>query len=251
MGVTSKVLLTLFCMLAFYSCSESAELNEEPVFREDFSTPRLSVFRWGEATFSLYNFKGDPRMVSNSEGINYLRLGISKSDIYPSGFIYTQDRFLHGSYSARMKISDTPGAVASFFTCSEIAKIFVDGTHDEIDFELITAEPHSVLMTTWYVATGMEGGSQTPTHSSFLWKDPSFDIRKWHVYRFDWYPERVDFYIDGGKVWTSTRAIPKRELQIALNIYTIDTWKEVQFPPKGEVVQMTDWVEYREFKREK
>jgi len=148
-----------------------------------------------------------------------------------------------------MKVSDVPGAVASFFTCTEIAKIFSDGTHDEIDFEFITAKPHSVLMTTWYMATGMEGGEQTLTHNSILWENPSFDIRRWHDYRFDWFSDKVDFYIDGIKRWTSSKAIPKRDMQIALHMYTIDTWEEVQYPPKGEILQMTDWVEFRKFKK--
>jgi len=42
-----------------------------------------------------------------------------------------------------------------------------------------------------------EGKEQTSTHNFFLWEDPSFDIREWHVYRFDWYTDRVEFYIDG------------------------------------------------------
>ena len=58
----------------------------------------------------------------------------------------------------------------------------------------------------------------------------------------------IDFYIDGIKRWTSTKAIPKRDMQIALHMYTIDTWEEVQYPPKGEILQITDWVEYRKFK---
>jgi endo-1,3-1,4-beta-glycanase ExoK len=187
-------------------------------------------------------------MVSNSDGINYLRLGKSESNMYPTGFIYTKKRFSYGSYSARIKVSNIPGAVASFFICTEISKIFSDGTHDEIDFEFITARPHSVLMTTWYLATGMEGGEQTPTHNSFLWEDSSFNIREWHVYRFDWFPEKVDFYIDGIKRWTSKSAVPKRDMKVALHIYTIDKWREVKYPPKGEVVQMTDWVEYKAFR---
>lgn len=242
------ILTAVACFLVLAGIPEIAAPEDSSYFREDFSSKRLSVFRWGVPTFEIFNIKGDPDMVSNRDGINYLRLGHSESKIYPSGFIYTKERFSYGSYSARIKVSDMPGAVASFFACNEIAKIFTDGTHDEIDFEFITAEPSSVLMTTWYVATGMEGDSQTPTHNSFLWKDPSFDIREWHTYRFDWHPDKVEFYIDGVKRWTSRRAIPKRELQIALNIYTIDTWKEVRFPPKGEVLQMTDWVEYKELK---
>lgn len=245
------IVTVILYLLAFALFSETAAEEYPPYFREDFSLRKLSVFRWGIPTFEIFNIKGDPDMVSNRNGINYLRLGSSKGRIYPSGFIYTKEHFSYGSYSARIKVSDMPGAVASFFACNEITKVFTDGTHDEIDFEFITAEPHSVLMTTWYVATGMEGGAQTPTHNSFLWKDPSFDIRQWHTYRFDWYPERVDFFIDGKKVWTSGKAIPKRELQIALNIYTLDTWKEVRFPPKGEVVQMADWVEYKELRSEK
>jgi beta-glucanase (GH16 family) len=243
-----KSLLTGILFFIFIPYSIAIEPEKIKTFREDFSSTRLSVFKWGTPTFTLYKFKADPEMISNSEGINYLRLGLSQSDIYPTGFIYTKQHFSYGSYSARIKISGAPGAVGSFFTCSEIAKVFSDGTHDEIDFEFITAKPNAVLFTTWYMATGMEGSQQTPTHNSFLWEDPSFDIREWHEYRFDWYPDRVEFYIDGIKRWTSTRAIPRRKMQIALHIYTIDTWEEVQYPPKSEVLQMTDWVEYREFK---
>jgi len=247
-GLLLRIFITVLFVFISSGCSESAEFEEKASFREDFSSERLSVFRWGMPTFTMYNFRGDPDMVSNISGINYLRLGRSESDIYPSGFIYTKEHFTYGSYSARMKISGAPGAVASFFTCSEITNVFSDGTHDEIDFEFITAKPHAVLFTTWYMATGMEGGEQTPTHNSFIWEDPSFDIRMWHDYRFDWYPDRVDFYIDGIKRWTSTKAIPRRDMQIALHNYTIDTWEEVQFPPKGDVYQITDWVEYKKFK---
>jgi len=182
---------------------------EDLIFKEEFSPEKLSPIKWGIPTLTLYNFRADPEMVINAGGINYFRLAPSESEIYPTGFIYTKEHFSYGSYSARIKVSDVPGAVASFFACSEIAKVFSDGTHDEIDFELITARPHAVLMTTWYMGTGMEGFKQTLTHNSSLWEDPSFDIRDWHVYRFDWYPERVEFYIDGIKRWTSRRAIPE------------------------------------------
>jgi beta-glucanase (GH16 family) len=245
--ILALLIPVLFTFL-YSGCSESADLKEEPTFREDFSTEGLSIFRWGVPNFTQYNFKSDPAMISNNNGLNYLRLGKSETDIYPSGFIYTKDHFSHGSYAVRMKVSDVPGAVASFFTCSQIAKVFSDGTHDEIDFEFITAKPHSVLFTTWYMATGMEGSQQTPTHNSFVWTDPSFDIREWHVYRFDWYQDKVDFFIDGNKIWTSTKAIPKKDMLIALHLYTYAQWDEVQFPPKDEVLQVSDWVEFREFK---
>ncbi len=229
--------------------SESAELDKSVSFSEDFETEKLSVFKWGAPTFTLYNFKADPDMVSNISGINRLRLAESESDIYPTGFIYTKDHFSYGSYSARIKVSGEPGAVAAFFTCSEIAKVFSDGTHDEIDFEFLTAKPHSVLMTTWYLATGVEGGEQTPTHNSYLWEDPSFDIRDWHVYRFDWFNDRVVFYIDDKLIWTSNAAIPRRDMQAALHVYTYSGWDEVEFPPKGEVLQMTDWIKYSQIKQ--
>jgi beta-glucanase (GH16 family) len=246
----SIIFFILFYILAVPDYSETADLGKEPTFKEDFSTKRLSIFRWGVPDFTLYNFKSDPEMISNNNGLNYLKLGKSETDIYPSGFIYTKDHFSHGSYAVRMKVSDVPGAVASFFICSEIAKVFSDGTHDEIDFEFITAKPDSVLMTTWYLSTGMEGNQQTPAHNSFMWTDPSFDIREWHVYRFDWYQDRVDFFIDGNKIWTSTKAIPKRDMLIALHLYTYAQWDEVQFPPKDEVLQITDWVEVKEFKHD-
>jgi beta-glucanase (GH16 family) len=240
------ILLTIIYFFVFFGYVGAEENKGKIIFREDFYSKKLSSSTWGYATFSMYKFKGDPDMVSNSSGINYLRLGQPGSDIYPSGFIFTREHFYFGSYSARMKVSDVNGAVASFFACTEVSGTAI-GTMDEIDFEFITARPHSVLLTTWGEAIGNEGKEQTSTHNSFLWEDPSFDIREWHVYRFDWYPDRVDFYIDGIKRWVSTIAVPQRPMQITLHIYTIDTWEEVQFPPKGEALQMTDWVEYREF----
>lgn len=248
MNLAVRILITVFCFINFVSCSESANLEETATFREDFSKDNLSNVKWGTPNFSMYKFKSAPDMVSNSEGINYLKLGLSDNDIYPSGFIYVKESYSYGSYSARIKVSDMPGAVASFFVCTEISNIFSDGTHDEIDFEFITAKSNAVLFTTWYLATGTEGGEQTPTHNSFMWEDPSFNIHEWHDYRFDWFSDKVDFYIDGIKRWTSTKAIPKRNMQIALHMYTIDTWEEVQYPPKGEILQLTDWVEYRKFK---
>jgi beta-glucanase (GH16 family) len=242
--------ISLPVFLSLYTWANEEKITKTQIFREDFSSTRLSASKWATPTFSLYNFRAEPDMVSNIEGINYLRLGKSESEIYPTGFIHTKEHFSYGSFSARMKVSDVPGAIASFFTCTQIAKIFSEGTHDEIDFELITARPHAVLMSTWQGATEREGKKQTPRHNSYLWEDPSFDIRKWHVYRFDWFPDRVDFYIDGIKRWTSTVAIPRRNMQIALHIYTHAGWEEVEFPPKGEVVQMTDWVEYRKFESE-
>lgn len=246
-----RIICIIICIFIAVGCSESAELPADATFREDFSFARLSSFKWGFPEFALFKFKADPEMVFNNDGINYLKLGLSDSDMYPSGFIYAKERFSYGSYSARIKVSGSSGGVASFFTCNEIAQIFSDGTHDEIDFEFITALPHSVLMTTWHMATGMEGGQQTATHNSYTWEDPAFDIRDWHVYRFDWFQDRVDFYIDGIKRWTSERAIPQRDMMIALHMYTIDTWTEVAYPPKGEILQMTDWVEYREFSKER
>lgn len=240
----------LFIIVSINVCLSyvgAEENKEKTIFREDFYSKKLSSSAWGYATFSMFKFKGDPDMVSNSSGINYLRLGKPEGDIYPSGFIFTRDHFYYGSYSARMKVSDMPGAVASLFACTKVADTLI-GTMDEIDFEFITARPHSVLFTTWGKANRKEGKEQTPTHNFFLWEDPSFDIREWHVYRFDWYPDRVEFYIDGINRWISTIAVPQRPMQIVLHVYTIDTWEEVQFPPKGEVLQMTDWVEYREFK---
>jgi hypothetical protein len=55
--------------LAFANCSRAEDLKKEASFREDFSSEKLSVFRWGAPTFSLYKFKADPSMVSNVGGI--------------------------------------------------------------------------------------------------------------------------------------------------------------------------------------
>jgi len=82
LGWHLRILFVIVCLLTVASCSESADLKADATFREDFSSERLSTFRWGFPEFSLFKFKADPEMVSNSDGINYLKLGRSDSDMY-------------------------------------------------------------------------------------------------------------------------------------------------------------------------
>ncbi|MCK5427742.1 MAG: family 16 glycosylhydrolase, partial [Thermodesulfovibrionia bacterium] len=134
MGLFFRILLTIVYIFVCLGYVEAEEKNGKIIFREDFFSKKPSSSNWGNATFSMYKFKGDSSMVSNSSGVNYLRLGQPESDIYPAGFIFTKDHFYYGSYSARIKVSDVPGAVASFFTCTGVTDTSMS-TMDEIDFE--------------------------------------------------------------------------------------------------------------------
>ena len=52
-----NVLLAIAYVIIFSNCSESAELEKKATFREDFSSERLSVFRWGASPFSVRCYK--------------------------------------------------------------------------------------------------------------------------------------------------------------------------------------------------
>ena len=74
MSLPVRLIFIIACIFITVNCVES---TEHDYFREDFSSKWFSVFVWGMPAFSLYNFRADPAMVSNSGGINYLRLGSS------------------------------------------------------------------------------------------------------------------------------------------------------------------------------
>lgn len=103
------------------------------------------------------------------------------------GSIRTHDRYLHGTYRARMKVADRPGAIGAFFLYGHDSGYF-----NEIDIELVP-DRGQVWFTVWTDLP--EAGPYIPTHHSAAPLD--FDPFAFHDYTIEFKKNFVRFYVDG------------------------------------------------------
>jgi beta-glucanase (GH16 family) len=140
----------------------------------------------------------------------------------------TKGKFLYGKYRASMRLDQTPGTYLTFFLYTP-----EPGNHNEIDIELIkTGNVTKARLTTWVDMKKNE-------RNFVLSFDPSKD---YHLYGFDWHPDRVDFFIDDMEtpLWTSTERVPQGSCYLYLN-----SWVVRQVPAShgdGANTQYVDWV---------
>jgi beta-glucanase (GH16 family) len=117
--------------------------------------------------------------------------------------------FLYGSYRVVMKTPVEPGTVSGFF--------YYLSDESEIDIEFLSIDNwrNSVNLT---VHKKLGPLSHQEVKLGF---DPTKDF---HEYRFDWYPDRVRFYVDGKLLVEMTpdiATIPSRPGHIMLNHWTL------------------------------
>jgi hypothetical protein len=187
---------------------------------------------------------------------------------HEAGHIFTDPVYGYGSYRARISVSPVGGIVAGFFLYDarvrggasvndEIdVEIFPRYTSDYIDYcagvnlsgldemgvtsgkSLAYPRPE-VLFSTW------NDWREDPSlanpycigdnHWAVLLKKEDLDPTDgYHEYRFDWYPERVCFFIDGVLCKTIEKAVPQPPLSVMANIWANPGWKETDYPPAGD-----------------
>ena len=134
--------------------------------------------------------------------------------------------FFYGTYRASIKMSSVPGAVVGWFT-------YLGKPLNEIDVEFLTRDPRKAHFTLHHIRTGVDHA--TPTMPF----DPS---AAFHEYRFDWYTNRVEYYVDGKQYATLTNQVPDRPSRILLNHWSsnIPTWGGNA--PTEDAVMLVDWV---------
>lgn len=148
--------------------------------------------------------------------------------------IQSHERFLHGTFEARVRTDhDTSGLNAAFFTY--IGPVHKQ-PHDEIDFEILTRNTASVDVNTYV--------SGEPANHGAVPLDPPAD-EGWHVFSFQWEPDRIRWFIDGRLVHEATDPLPVSAQKIFFSHWSTDTLTEWmgRFEAPGEPVALeVDWV---------
>jgi beta-glucanase (GH16 family) len=169
-----------------------------------------------------------PANVTVKDGVLALKLSVSGPGTIPVCAEVASRRkdFFYGTYRASIKMSSVPGAVVGWFT-------YLGNPLNEIDVEFLTRDPKKAHFTLHQIRTDVDHATADMPF------DPS---AAFHEYRFDWYTNRVDYYVDGRKYATLTNQVPDRPSRIMLNHWSSNLPMWGGKAPTEDAVMLVDWV---------
>lgn len=203
---------------------------------DDFDGPTLDTSTWGLASW----FIGDRTQFGNqpvfeTDGVvNWVALPLDTyNPNYPGqrvlgAEIYSLEAFdntggIEFSSRARLR-SNTPGLVAAFFTYNAVQQQG-NTLSDEIDFEVLSKQPSNrVLMTSWndWGAPGSDYGDGVH-HRSVFHDIVGYDWYQWNDYSMRWYPDRVEWWMNGVLIETHTAPVPDMPQPIRASLWAAGT----------------------------
>ena len=199
-------------------------------FLETFDSMQQVDASWTLSSWTGANRTHSPANVTVKNGVLELKLSGSTPGTLPvcAEIVSRKNDFFYGTYRASIKMTNAPGAVVGWFT-------YLGNPLNEIDVEFLTRDPNLAHFTLHHIQTSVDHASKTVPF------DPS---TAFHEYRFDWYKDRVDYYIDGQPYATLTNKVPDQPSRLLLNHWSgnIPTWGGAA--PTEDVVMQVDWAYY-------
>jgi len=157
---------------------------------------------------------------------------------YSGGEFRSTDFYGYGRYEVSMKAIKNAGVVSSFFTYTGPSD---NNPWDEIDIEILGKDTTKVQFN--YFTDGQ--GNHEYMHD--LGFDAAVDF---HTYAFEWYEDRIVWYVDGAEVYTANENIPVTESKIMMNAWCgkgVDGWlgafDDSSLPLSAEY----EWVRFTPF----
>ena len=185
---------------------------------------------WNRSSWTNDNRTHSPDNVWIEDSVLVLKLSGSQPGELPVCAEITSKRsdFHYGSYSASIKTTDKAGAVVGWF-------VYLGSPLNEIDIEFLTQDITHVHFTLHHIDVGVDY-DKVPIDF-----DPSTGF---HEYRFDWYADRVEYFIDGEHLSTLTNRVPDLPCKIMLNHWSgnIPGWGGPA--PQEDVFMYVDWMRY-------
>ncbi|KAL5995522.1 hypothetical protein ACLOJK_025585 [Asimina triloba] len=199
-------LITAICLGATKATPQNPPiLAFEDGYTQLFGDTNLMLHRDGKTV----HLSLDQRTVPNRESIKHshekpnpksiLHVSHVPIPIYAGSGFVSQDLYLHGFFSASIKLpSDyTAGVVVAFYLSN--GDIY-EKNHDELDFEFLG----NIRGKEWRIQTNVYGNGSTGTGREErygLWFDPTEDF---HKYSILWTADQIIFFVDN---------IPIREIK--------------------------------------
>src|ERR1044071_7132722 len=168
-----------------------------------------------------------PANVTVKDGVLALKLSVSGPGTIPVCAEVASRRkdFFYGTYRTSIKMSSVPGAIAGWFT-------YLGNPLNEIDVELLSRDSRLARFTLHHIKTGVDHGRKE------LPFDPSAGF---HEYRFDWYADRVVYFVDGELSATLTKEVPDRPSRLLLNHWSGNIPTFGGAAPTEDAFMQVDW----------
>jgi len=143
------------------------------------------------------------------------------------GEIQTKEELGFGSYEAKLKLPNAPSSITGFFLYKE------PDFYHEIDIEIFNDPSGEYLLTTY------ADGEVKNEFKGELPFDPTADFNR---YRFDYYPDRVEFYMNDDLVQTLEDGYSEEPMRLMVNSW-FPTWLEGISPQEDKYLEV-DWIRY-------
>ncbi|KAK4630891.1 hypothetical protein CLAFUW4_03849 [Fulvia fulva] len=149
---------------------------------------------------------------------------------------------LYGSWRVGMKVTGVGGTCGAFF-------FYVDDER-EIDFEFLSRQQlersaggGGVVNLVLQSPESAQQGYVDPGSADFSLQDLSFQPQEgYHEYRFDWLPDRVDFYADGVLLRTMRDNVPNKAGKTHLSHWSNGNEGWSGGPPEQDAVMVVSYV---------
>jgi beta-glucanase (GH16 family) len=218
-------------------------------FREDFNGSTIDQEVWKVASWREHGGQTGPERAYVRDGYLHLELINDTTQGILSSAIETWQKFGFGRWEARLKPSDVPGVLNSFYTIDwddySTPNTPADGTKQEIDIEFLTRSFNGDTGEVHFAVHAQGRQSMDINPDITLNFNPS---KEFHVYGFDIKPDRIEWHIDGQRIYTYEYArndiTIDSSYQLKLNTWTMPAW--IGGPPQPGVksIYLIDWINF-------
>ena len=157
---------------------------------------------------------------------------------YSGGEFRSSEFYGYGRYEVSMKAIKNDGVVTSFFTYTGPSD---NNPWDEIDIEILGKDTTKVQFNYF---TDSKGNHEYMHDLGF---DSSEDF---HTYAFEWYEDKIIWYVDGTEVYRADENIPVTESKIMMNAWCgkgVDGWLNAFDDANVPLTAEYKWIRYTPF----
>lgn len=224
---------------------EQEKLEEQPVeMYADFTNGQPTGFEVanGWTNGSMFNVTWRKANVTFENGNMQLIIdkdATPKDNIpYSGGEFRSKDFYGYGKYEVSMKAAKNDGIVSSFFTYTGPSD---NNPWDEIDIEFLGKDTTKVQFNYFTSSRG---------NHEYIY-DLGFDAsEEFHTYGFEWYEDKIIWYVDGEAVHTANTNIPSTKGKIMMNAWCgtgVDSWLNAFDDANLPIIAEYQWIKYTPF----
>lgn len=191
---------------------------------------------------SMFNVTWRKKNITFEDGKMQLKIdhdAVPKDGVpYSGGEFRSRQFYGYGRYEVSMKAIKNDGVVSSFFTYTGPSD---NNPWDEIDVEILGKD---TTMVQFNYFTNGQGGHEYMHSLGF---DASEDF---HTYAFEWYEDKIIWYVDGTEVHRAEENIPVTESKIMMNTWCgkgVDGWLNAFDDSKLPLTAEYEWIRFTPF----